>query len=171
MSTTRAIPIRDYRPGDLPGIVALVRELQAHEARFYDRMLPAADMDAWYVERLLVQCRDLAGRLLVAEAEGDLLGYATILTRIEEDADDEIAHSYALVGDLVVSERARGRGIGRLLLEACEAEARRLAASHLRITVLAANRLALDIYRAFGFRDLFVDLEKPLTREEPPPCD
>ena len=171
MTSASASRIRDYRPGDLTGIVGLVRELQAHEARFYDRMLPAADMGVWYVERLLDQCRSHAGRILVAEADDGLLGYATVLTRVDEDADDEIAHSYALVGDLVVGRAARGHGIGRQLLEACEAEARRRAAGHLRVTALAANRRALDIYHAFGFRELFVDLEKPLAKEEPPPCD
>ncbi len=172
MPDRHPVSIRDYRPeSDRTGLIAIVRELQSHEAGLYDRMRPAADMGDWYAGHLLRQCLDHAGRLLVAERAGRIVGYATILTRIEENSVDEIAHSYAYVGDLAVTASARGAGIGHRLLDACEAEARRRGAGHLRITAIAANTRARDVYRAFGFAELFVDLEKPLHPPEPMPCD
>ena len=163
MTQTPEVTIRDYRPAsDLDRLVALVRELQAHEAGLYDRMRPPGDMGAWYANHIEQECRDHGGRLLVAELDGNLVGYASVLTRIDEDAIDEVAHRYAQVGDLAVSRAARGKGLGRRLLEACQAEARRRGAPNLRITVLAGNTRALDIYHDFGFRDLFINLEKPL---------
>jgi hypothetical protein len=38
--------IRDYRADDRDAVVALARELQAHERQVYDRMLPS-DGDPW----------------------------------------------------------------------------------------------------------------------------
>jgi ribosomal protein S18 acetylase RimI-like enzyme len=171
MTDSQHETIRDYRPGDLDGLIELVRELQAHEAGLYDRMRPAAAMGSWYVAHLQRQCRDHAGRLLVAQIGERLVGYATILTRIEEEALDEIAHSFAYVGDLAVSKEMRGRGLARRLLAACETEAQSQGATYLRVTVLTANDRARDIYRAFGFSDLFVDMEKPIREKDPKPCD
>jgi len=172
MTNRHPVRVRDYSPqDDLASLIALVRELQSHEEGLYDRMRPAADMGDWYIEHLARQCRDHAGRLLVAESRGLVVGYASILTRVEESSVDEIAHSYAYVGDLAVAAAMRGQGIARRLLEACEAEARRRGAGHLRVTALAANIRAREVYRAFGFADLFVDLEKPLRQKEAMPCD
>ncbi len=172
MTETRPVSIRAYCPDhDLDPLIGVVRELQAHEARLYDRMRSPGDMGTSYVEHLMRECGAHAGRILVAERGGEIIGYATILTRIDVDCADEVAHSYAYVGDLAVSAPARGQGIGRLLLEHCEAEARRCGACYMRVTALAANTQACDVYRTFGFRDLFIDFEKPLTREDSPQCD
>jgi len=172
MSATSPVTIRAYAgESDLERLVGIVRELQGHEARLYDRMRPPGDMGAWYVEHLEAECGAHAGHILVAEQGGVLVGYATVLTRIDVDCADEVAHSYAYVVDLAVSAPARGNSIARMLLERREAEARRGGADFLRVTVLADNRRARDIYEAFGFRDLFIDLEKPLRSEDSPPCD
>lgn len=46
----------------------------------------------------------------MAEAASVLLGYATILTKCEEDGtSDEIAYTYAQVDDLVVPNRRAGK--------------------------------------------------------------
>ena len=155
--------IRPYQEGDLAALIALVRELQAHEAQIYDRMKTAAEMDVWYVDSLKKQCVEEGGTLLVAEEDGELAGYATILTNVIEDGTgDEVRYVYAYVGDLVTAHAKRGRGIAKLLLEECERLARAAGRDELRITVLAKNRRAYQIYRTFGFDDLLVDMRKKL---------
>jgi GNAT superfamily N-acetyltransferase len=155
--------IRPYQEADLAGLITLVRELQAHEAQLYDRMKPAAEMDAWYVDSLKKQCMEEDGTLLVAEEDGELAGYATILTNmIEDGTGDEVRYVYAYVGDLVTAQAKRGRGIAKLLLEECERRARAAGRDELRITVLAENQRAYQIYRTFGFDDLLVDMRKKL---------
>src|SRR3954471_22488015 len=117
--------VRPYDRGDLAAVVRLVRDLQAHEAALFDRMKPAGEMGAWYVDLLEKWNREEHGTLLVAEENGEVVGYATILTNVVEDGTgDEASYSYASVGDLVTSESMRGRGIGKLLLEECERRAR-----------------------------------------------
>jgi len=157
------IEIREYRETDADGMLSLIRELQAHEVALYERMKPVADMGHWYIDLLKKHCAKDDGTILIAEENGTVLAYATILTNIVEDgAADEVAYSYAHVGDLVVSERARRRGIGKVLLEECERRSRAVGRDELRITVLARNEGAYHTYRSFGFDDHLIKMRKIL---------
>lgn len=158
------IEIREYRVSDQEQLIALIRELQAHEVVLFDRMKPEAEMGVWYIDLLKQQCIEDAGVILIAEENGAALGYAVVLTRAVEDGKgDEVAYDYAYIVDLVVAQEARRRGIGGLLLQDCERRAREAGRDDLRITVLAANRGAHELYRSFGFDDLLVDMRKRLT--------
>lgn len=158
------VEIRTYRETDLDSLLALIRELQANEVALFDRMKPVADMGVWYVDRLKKYCAEDEGVILIAEEHGAALGYAVVLTRsVEDGKGDEVAYDYAYVIDLVVAQEARRRGIGRMLLAECERRARAAGRDDLRITVLAANRGAHELYRAFGFADLLVNMRKRLA--------
>jgi GNAT superfamily N-acetyltransferase len=157
------IEIRPYRDSDAVAMLPLLRSLQAHEVPLFDRMKPAEAMGPWYLDLLKKQCREDEGTILVADEDRALLGYATILTNVVEDGSgDEVAYSYAYVGDLVVDESARGRGIGKLLLDECERYARVAGRDEMRISVLAKNGNAHRVYRRFGFDDLLIDMRKLL---------
>ena len=157
------IEIRPYRDTDALRLLHLVRELQAAEAALYDRMKPAEDMGMWYIDLLKKQCIEDDGTLLVACEGQSLVGYATILTKVAEDGSgDELPYTYAHIGDLVVAEKARGRGIARQLIEDCERHARSAGRDELRISVLAENARARQVYLAAGFSDLLIDMRKKL---------
>lgn len=64
----------------------------------------------------------------------------------------------------------RGRGIGRALLAAAEAHARKEGARELRIAVLAENGVAAGLYRDAGFRPYLVTMSKSLVDEEADPA-
>lgn len=59
--------------------------------------------------------------------------------------------SALLVFNIVVAEAARGRGLGAVLLDAAEAQARRLGLAALHLDVDVGNP-AVDFYRRHGFR-------------------
>jgi len=158
-----SILIRDYKAGDSDQVVALVKALQAHERALYDRMRDPADMGDWYLHHLQVSCAENAGRILVAERDAEILGYACVLTDLSSAEErDEVPYRYACVLDIVVSETSRGQGIGQRLLAACEGAARGAGRRWLRITHLADNRAAGLVYERFGFRNLLIEMEKPL---------
>ncbi|MGH6875223.1 MAG: GNAT family N-acetyltransferase [Aestuariivirgaceae bacterium] len=48
-----ALEITPYDTMDESEVVGLVRELQAHEAKLFDRMMPPHEMGSWYILRLL----------------------------------------------------------------------------------------------------------------------
>ncbi len=81
-------------------------------------------------------------RLLVAQVDDAIVGRVTL-----ECAGDE-----AELFGLVVDAKRRRRGIGTTLLEAAEAEARRLGCRVVRLTVGKANAGALVLYERRGYR-------------------
>jgi GNAT superfamily N-acetyltransferase len=158
------IEIKPYTSTDYDAFISLARELQGYETQFYDLMKPAEEIGPWYLDLLEEYSRKEDGTILIAWVNGRALGYASIFTKVEEDGKrEEVAYTYAYVADLVVTETARGRGIARRLLDACEDYARRAGRPELRITVLAQNARAHEVYRAFGFDDLHIDMRKKLS--------
>lgn len=69
-----------------------------------------------------------------------------------------LARDEAYVEELVVAEDVRGRGIGRALLQACVADARRAGRRRLSLHVTSNNETALGLYRSLG---LMVVDERP----------
>lgn len=157
-----ALTIRDYMPADEAGLLELVRQLQVHEGQVYDRMKPPEEIGPWYIAGLERQCAECAGRILVAEIDGAVVAYATILTAVENDSIDEVPNTYALVGDLAVTTDRRGQGIGKAMLAECEHIARHAGARWLRINALARNTQARATYSAYGFEEQFIGFEKTL---------
>ena len=157
------VTIREYAPEDADRLTEMMRELQGDLIPIYNRMLPPERMAAWYRDEVLTECAAAKGRALVAECDGRLVGYTTLLLDIASDKRDEVAFTYALVGELLVTEEARGLGAGTKLLAECERIARDGGAKWLRIEVLAANGGARRLYERSGFTDHLILMEKPLS--------
>ena len=155
--------IRQYSPEDEPVLIALIRELQAHERQHYDRMLAPEDIAGWYVDDLKRDCRDHAGHIRLAWLAGKCVGYCVILARVRNEEADEEPFYYAYVSELAVTGAARGSGIGKTLLADAEQLARAADARWLRVSVLSRNALAREVYTGYGFRDHLTTMEKPLT--------
>ena len=142
-----------------------VVELQEFERRIDDRLRPGESMATEYLSHMLDRCESCAGTILVAEADGVLAGFVTILTRVPFESLDDPPGHYALISDLVVRERFRGRGLGTELLRDAEHYAVTAGARELRVGVLSENRAAAGLYRRAGFRPYLQTLAKCI---EPP---
>ena len=68
----------------------------------------------------------------------------------ERDARVKVSHVGKIVG-MMVEPPARGRGVGRALLEACIARARERGLLMLTLSVTSDNAAAVDLYARTGF--------------------
>ncbi|AUG07447.1 ribosomal-protein-alanine acetyltransferase [Pseudomonas sp. S09G 359] len=84
------------------------------------------------------------GQLLVAQSDGQLLGYGLVLLRK--------GNSLARLYSLAIAEHARGLGVGTQLLARIETYAAEHACSHLRLEVRTDNPAALSLYERNGYR-------------------
>ncbi|MGQ4384081.1 N-acetyltransferase family protein [Streptomyces sp. SAS_270] len=84
---------------------------------------------------------------LVAEIDGELVGYIRLGYPTSLACN---AHVRQIQG-LVVADAARGAGVGRALLRAVQAEARRQGARRIALRVLGHNTPARKLYESEGF--------------------
>lgn len=88
---------------------------------------------------------------------GQRVGYTWWGTR-EVDAGD-----VAWIYDVWIDEEHRGRGFGRSLMRALEREALDRGLDRLELHVWAGNERARSLYRSLGFREIGLEMFKPLA--------
>lgn len=132
--------VRSARTEDTEAVVALAAMLNAEEGHPTPQRLSS--------ERLVVDFfgADPAGLLLVADRAGAVVGYATGHMTYETD----FAQRGLYVGYLCVHPAHRRRGLGRALLAAMAAEAKRRGGWFLWWTALPGNAEAHGFHRAAG---------------------
>lgn len=129
-------------PLDSPVAAALIAALNDELAAMYNN--PAAN-------HFTLDAADVApghGAFLVAYSEGQPVGCGAIR---------RIGEGIAEVKRMYVAPEWRGRGVGRTLLEALEAEARQLGVTRIVLETGNLQQSALALYRRCGFAviDLF----------------
>ena len=140
-----ALFFRVALPGDVPALVALEQQC------FTSDRLSSRSFH-WMISRA-------HGQLLVAEQDGQLLGYALVLFRR--------GSAFARLYSIAIAAHARGLGLGRQLLSH-----RGLWGEHgcayLRLEVRTDNPGALALYERNGYRRFA--LVNDYYQTTPPPC-
>src|SRR5207253_1095625 len=93
--------------------------------------------------------------LLVAELDGAVVGFVRLALRTRPWG------MAAEVAPLVVTGEARGRGVGRALLDAAERRAAAAGAAAIRLDVIEENP-ARGFYERLGYRTVSVRYGKPV---------
>lgn len=157
------VTIRPYTESDLDSVIAILRDLFASELKLYDRTRAPHEIGGDYVQDLCREIEKSKGTMLVAESDGQVVGYCTLHIHRDTAGDtDEIFYEFSHLGDLGVLASHRGRGIGSQLIEHCEQIVRAAGKKWLRLTVLGANERGRKFYAEHGFEENLVKLEKAL---------
>jgi len=100
---------------------------------------------------------------ILAELDGKVVGFASLrlLHYLGEDVP------YAEISELFVLEHYRRQGIARALLTELEVRARIVGASSVALLTAADNDIALALYRAMGFQEFSIALQKWFVEERP----
>jgi GNAT superfamily N-acetyltransferase len=136
------VVVRDYDEGDYGACRSLWAELTEYHRRIYgDSSIGGDDPGAGFDDYLATSQR---ARSWVAESEGRVVGLTGLFDR----------GTSGEVEPVVVTEAARGQGIGGLLISRVVDEARARGHDYLAIRPVARNVDAMRRFHAAGFRTL-----------------
>jgi ribosomal protein S18 acetylase RimI-like enzyme len=123
-----------------------------------ERLGPYVDDDASWTARRDLYAEFLAGEgfALLAERDGDLVGYAMVAVKTSAETElDDTWQSGDRVGEietLVVLQEVRGEGVGSALLDAVDAELEAAGIHDVLIAAFVTNLEAIRLYERRGFR-------------------
>ena len=112
--------------------------------RFYEVEEIDEERNRSFFRRFLAPSED--GLLLGARSEGRLVGYACLYWHFSSTKATETV----LMNDLYVDESARGRGVGRALIEASTEVARERGLASVEWSTAPDNRTAQRLYDSTG---------------------
>jgi ribosomal protein S18 acetylase RimI-like enzyme len=157
-----AVHLRTALPADRDAIIDLIRALNTYEAAITgDRLVTWAATESYYVG-LVERAARQEGRIMVAEADGRVVGMLGFIVQEDQVFVREDVRRHGYVCDLVVDQHWRGKGIGRLLLTQAERCTREKGLKRLVIGVMEGNDSAERLYAELGFSVYAKAMMKPL---------
>lgn len=131
--------IRRAERRDAPRLIEMVAALAAHHGDSATLTPQALERDVFGPSA--------CATLLVADRQGILAGYALLCAAPRLQFGQRVMD----LGNLFVDPEQRGNGIGRHLVAACVAEARRQECGRLTVGAHPDNTVAQEIYLSLGF--------------------
>ena len=142
--------IREARESDLPMIEKLMAEL-------VDSVADDEGFDMGIVSgNFRTLLNDDNSYILVAEADDSVIGVITLAIR------RTLLHSgtSGLIEELVVSERHRGKGVGRQLIGAAIEKCEKMGCCKIEVSTETTNVDAREFYKSCGFEEIGILFEK-----------
>jgi GNAT superfamily N-acetyltransferase len=144
--------IREARlPQDEPAILSFINGLQDYEAAFEPNRRRDPNFAADHWREAQHRCAERHGIMLIAEDAGKAVGWAFAHDEHGELFVVEPERRHGFLAEIFVMPDARGKGLGRALIEGCEAWARDRGHKLLTIGVLAQNQAAIRSYGGAGY--------------------
>jgi ribosomal protein S18 acetylase RimI-like enzyme len=152
--------VRPATPADLPRIgrlgALLVEEHFAFDSR---RFLPTRHRTpADYAAFMSTQLDDPDIAVLVADDNGDVVGYA--YAAVEGYDYMALRGPAGVVHDVIVDPEYRGRGIGRLLLDAALAYLESRGVPRVVLSTAEQNAAAQRLFTSAGFRRTMIEMTR-----------
>jgi ribosomal protein S18 acetylase RimI-like enzyme len=161
-SDTPAAAIRPATPADLPAVGRLGALLVRTHHDFDPRRFLAArpGTPEGYASFISTQLEDPDKSVLVADNDGDVIGYA--YAAIEGYDYMALRGPAGLLHDVIVDPEHRGRGVGRLLLEAALAFFRSRGVPRVVLSTAERNEAAQRLFASMGFRPTMIEMTREL---------
>ena len=161
-TTTPATTVRPARPADLAAIgrlgALLVR--MHHDLDPKRFIAPPPEVEQAYAAFLGQQLEDDGVVVLVAERDGGVIGY----TYAGMEGPDFMAlrGPAGAIYDIVVDPAQRGRGVGRLLVEATVTALAARGAPRVLLSTAEGNLTAQRLFARAGFRRTMIEMTREI---------
>jgi ribosomal protein S18 acetylase RimI-like enzyme len=161
------VSIRPAAPADLPAIGRLGALLVRTHHDFDPQRFIAAtpQTEHGYASFLGTQLEEPNVVVLVAARDGEVLGYT--YAGVEGRDYMSLRGPAGVLYDIVVDPAQRGRGVGRMLLDATVAALEARGAPRVVLSTAARNESAQRLFARAGFRRTMVEMTRELDRNEP----
>lgn len=146
-----SVTTRPARRDDYETLCALFDELDEFHRQARPDFFRPFDGPARSREQVERWCEGPDSTVLVAEADGEVVGLAVLLTRPPPAFAGAVPRHVIELDNLVVRSDWRSRQVGHHLLEAASRWSREQGATHVEVAVHAFNRDARRFYARFGF--------------------
>ena len=154
--------VRRATPADLPRIGRLGALLVKEHYDFDPRRFLAAKLGTpeGYASFMGTQLEDPDTAVLVAVDNGDVVGYA--YAAVEGYDYMALRGPAGVLHDVIVNPEHRGRGVGRLLLEAALSFFRSRGVPRVVLSTAERNEAAQRLFASKGFRRTMIEMTREL---------
>jgi ribosomal protein S18 acetylase RimI-like enzyme len=146
--------VRTARDRDLPVIGDLWEEMTQLHVELDKRFSRLGDDRASFVEYVRLNLRNYDVRIIVAEQDDYVLGFAIGVLHTTRSGTPELVTGH--ISDLCVTAKARRMGIGTTLLQSLQSWFKSSGAKTVTANVACANPVSQAFWRSQGFID-FMD--------------
>lgn len=161
------ISIRQYSAKDKKAILLLLEELQDYLVQI-DTMKRLRRLPGWgkkCTNDLLKKIKKEDGIIFIAESEGLPLGFVAGI--LSKQSKDEllgcVPTKSGRVVELIISEKYRGKNIGKILMNKMEEYFKQQNCDIIQIEVFGPNTLAHNFYKKLGYDDRDFDMIKKIS--------
>jgi len=137
---------------------ALLRTHHGFDRRRF--MAPGRNPEAGYASFLRTQLHDEDVVVLVAEREGEVIGY--VYAGLEPESWKELREAAGFIHDVVVEEAGRRTGVATALIDAAVEWLRGRGAPRVVLSTAAPNEAARRLFERLGFRPTMIEMTKEL---------
>jgi len=151
------ILLRDAEKTDMAFILSLSPSLAEVAKLYWHKDDVVQKFQDEYILEMFADTRE-KHKSLIAEEAGVALGFI----HVRENRDEISEEMRGTIPLLAVCEKAQGRGIGKLLMQAAEDWTKAQGLRLLHLEVFAANKHAKDFYQNLGFEPETIHMIKSL---------
>lgn len=151
--------IRPAELADIGTIGDIYAELFTHMHTLQPGYYLQARQDESFIKTMIES--DQAS-LFVAEQDNRVLGFIIVQQQQTPTYNCIAPHDFAYVIDLVVTESARGMGIGKQLMQAAQEWAQVRGLDYIELGALSNNTGAIKLYEQLGFEHCTTLMRKEL---------
>ncbi len=140
--------IRPAQGADTDAIGNLYAELFAHMHALQSNYYLQARQDESFIQAMIESDE---ATLLVAEKDSQILGFIIVQQQKTPPYNCIAPHDFAYIIDLVVTQSARGSGLGKQLMQAAQEWAQGRGLDYIELGVLSNNLGAIALYEQLGY--------------------